>query len=91
MMQRKHENPSDINIETSCMILVRNTANSRWTFAGKTTKDTASMPATSKAVSTNCIAIWTFDNDGKATYEEVYFDQNDINMQLGFTLSAPTK
>jgi steroid delta-isomerase-like uncharacterized protein len=91
MIQSNHDMLSDINIETSDMMIVGNKAYFKWTFSGKNTKDTASMPATNKAVSTNGMAIWTFDNDGKATYEEVYFDQNDINMQLGFTLTAPTK
>lgn len=91
LIQSNHDMLSDIDIVISDMMIIGNKAYFKWTFSGKNTKDTANLPATNKAVSTNGMAIWTFDNDGKATYEDVYFDQNDINMQLGIPLSAPTQ
>ena len=34
--------------------------------------------------------VWLIvNNEGKFTYEDAYFDQNEINIQLGYTLAAP--
>ena len=80
---------SNIDIKTSDLFVKDNKAYFKWTFSGKNTKDTEAMPATNKPISINGIAIWSFDSQGIATYEEVYFDENDINIQLGFTLNPP--
>lgn len=89
LIASNHAMLSDINIVTSDLMINGNKAYFKWTFSGKNTKDIEGMKATNKPVSINGFAIWSFNNEGKATYEEVYFDQNDINIQLGYTLTPP--
>jgi len=89
LIQSNHNMLSDINIVTNDLFIKDNKAYINWTFSGKNTKDIPDMPATNKQVSINGFAIWSFDNEGKATYEDVYFDQNDVNIQLGFTIAPP--
>ena len=71
------------------MFVKDNKAYFKWNFTGKNTKDIEGMKATNKPLNLNGMAIWTFNSEGKASYEEVYFDQNDVNIQLGYTLTRP--
>lgn len=89
LIQSNHNMLSDINIVTNDMFIKDNKAYIKWTFTGKNTKDIPDMPATNKPVSINGFAIWSFNNEGHATYEDVYFDQNDVNIQLGYTMTPP--
>ena len=46
-------------------------------------------PATGKKAEVNGYAIWTFNDEGKAVSEEVYFDRLDWVTQLGYEMSPP--
>lgn len=89
MVQSNHDMLSNINIVMNDMSFVGNKVHIKWTFSGKHTKDTEGLPASNNDVSIDGYAIWSFDSEGKATHEEAYFDQNGMNLQLGYALTPP--
>ena len=91
MVQSNHDMLSNIEIVLSDMSINHNTAQFKWTFSGKHDKDTAELKATNKDISVNGIAMWTFDSEGKATHEAVYFNPTEMNLQMGFTLQPPSE
>lgn len=91
MVKGNHDMLSNIDITLNSMAVVDNTAHFTWTFAGKHDKDTEELKATNKDISVNGYAIWTFDSEGKATHEAVYFNPTEMNLQMGFTLQPPSE
>lgn len=89
LIQTNHNMLSNINIVMHDLFFKDNKAYGKWTFSGKNTGEINGAPATNKQVSINGFAIWSFNKEGQAINEDVYFDQNDINMQLGYTLTPP--
>ena len=89
LIQLNHNMLSGINITIKDMFIKDNKTYFKWNFSGKNTKDMPNVPATNKPVSINGYSIWSFNDKGIATYEDVYFDQNDVNVQLGYTMTPP--
>lgn len=91
MVKSNHDMLSNVDIVISDMSTNDNTVQFKWTFSGKHDKDTDDMKATNKDISVNGIGMWTFDSEGKATHEAVYFNPTEMSLQMGFTLQPPTE
>lgn len=91
MVQANHDMLSNVDIVLSDIAINDNVAQFKWTFSGKHDKDTDDLKATNKDISVNGMAMWTFDSEGKATHEAVYFNPTEMNLQMGFTLQPPSE
>lgn len=60
-------------------------------FSGTNEGNFMGNPPTGKKADVEGYAIWTFNDEGKAISEEVYFDRLDWITQLGYETSPPKK
>lgn len=76
------------------LLLTNITANgmrsyTNWTLTGTNTGVFGEAPPTGKKVTVSGISVGTWDDNGKLSKEEVYFNELSMMQQLGYTLSPP--
>ena len=61
-----------------------------WTLLGTNTGIFGEFPPTGKKIKISGITHLKFDNEGKITYEDVFYNELLLLQQLGYTLLPPT-
>ena len=90
LMDSFHEGFSNIKVElTGEPAFSGNKSYTRFIFSGINTGTFMGNPPTDKEIEVHGFSIWTFNEHGQATMEEVYYDQGEFLMELGYALVPP--
>ncbi len=79
----------DLEIQMDNMISDGNEIYLSWTITGTNTGDFGDLPPTGKKIKISGITRMDFDQEGKITNEEVYYNELSLLQQMGHTLSPP--
>ncbi|TRO64379.1 ester cyclase [Christiangramia sabulilitoris] len=90
MMNSFHEGFSNVNVEiTGETQFADHKSYSSFIFSGDNTGDFMGNPPTQRSVSIIGFSIWSYNEDGIAIQEEVYYDNHELLNQLGYVTSFP--
>ncbi|MBT8294990.1 MAG: ester cyclase, partial [Gramella sp.] len=90
MMDSFHEGFSNIKVEiTGEPVFAGHKTFTSFIFSGNNSGIFMGNAPTDKEVEVHGFSIWTFNEEGLATREEVYYDNNEFLTQLGYSLSPP--
>lgn len=79
----------DLDLVINNITAKGNIAYTNWTFSGTNTGVFGEAPATGKKVTIGGISVSTWDDSGKLSREDVYYNELAMMQQLGYTLQAP--
>ncbi|NHF59464.1 ester cyclase [Flavobacteriaceae bacterium TP-CH-4] len=88
-MHSWHIAVSNFNIEVREMIVKGSKSYTRWTGTGTNTGMYGENPPTGKKGKTEGFMVLTFNQDGKAIREEVFYDVLGVVEDWGYTLTPP--
>lgn len=80
-----HTGFPDFKVTIDNAVLKDNKAIVNWTVTGTHTGEFMGNDATGKAIKTHGLSIWHFNEEGKATMEDAYYDNLQLYTQLGIT------
>lgn len=90
MMDVFHEGFSNINVEViGDPVFVDHKSYTRFTFSGDNTGSFNGNPPTGKSVRIHGFSIWSYNEEGMGTKEEVYYDHSNLLGQLGYVMNPP--
>ncbi|MBT8294994.1 MAG: ester cyclase [Gramella sp.] len=89
MMDSLHTSFPDLSIIEKETTSTGNQTFGSFTFKGTNNGKFLGNPATGKEVSVEGFAIWTFNDQRKATKEQVYFDRMTWLSQMGYVTTPP--
>lgn len=87
VMQGNYTSLPDFGIKVDELTIKGNDAFLKWTLTGTNTGKFNGNAPTNKKVNLAGFSKWSFDKDGKATQEDVYFDYRGFYKQMGLTAS----
>ena len=79
----------DFTLTTGDLIINDNKSYTKWIVKGTNTGMFGKNPPTGKSGETNGFTILTFNDEGKVTKEEAYFDQLSYLEAWGYTVTPP--
>ena len=79
----------DLEIQMDDVISDDNEIYLNWTITGTNTGMFGDLPPTGKKIKISGITRMEFDQDGKITLEEVYYNELSLLQQMGHTLNPP--
>ena len=88
LMDVYHSGFPDFKVAVDKTHIAGNKAYLNWTCTGTNTANFQGNPATNKPITTHGFSVWTFDEEGKATREDAYYDNLTVFSQLGYSLPA---
>ncbi len=88
-MSAHHAAFPDANIVLDVATVSDSKAFIYWTFTGTNTGQFGNVAATNQKVENHGFSIWTLNNEGKLTNEDVFYDNLSIRQQLGYELLPP--
>ena len=79
----------DFNVKVNDSKIIGNKAMITWTVTGTNKGEFNGNPPTGKSVNINGLSVWTFNEEGKATREDAYYDKMEMVTQLGYSVTPP--
>jgi len=79
----------DFKVKLNSSTVSGNQAMINWTVTGTNTGEFNGNPPTGKPVEVHGMSVWTFNEDGKATREDAYYDRMAMMSQMGYTVAPP--
>ncbi len=79
----------DLSIAINSSIIKNNHGFLKWTLTGTNTGIFGEVQPTGKKVKVNGFSKIQFDENGKISHEDIYYNELDFLQQLGYTLIPP--
>lgn len=80
----------DLHLDIEYVIATENKVFMNWTIVATNIGTFGDHPATGKKIKISGMSRFDFNDDGKITFENIYYNELSLMQQLGYNLTNPT-